>query len=207
MIMHLLFSFLALVDITLGHNAISKCEVDKLFLRYNLSSLPFNDTKSDIYDIDTEKSPPGVLLTAWAGPPSSSPLFKYSCHIKTHVSYCEKHGYKHVFFEDTVDMERARNVYRNPPHWIKVQALMHILDQLPRHPWVLYVDSDTVIFDSPAENNTSIESFLKGFEYDKSTTSIILPGTHEINLIFDITSLKHVVRAVCCCRWEERLEH
>jgi hypothetical protein len=72
--------------------------------------------------------------------PAHNPTFKYErlgpLAVENHRRYCERHGYR---FISDVPVAADR-----PACWAKLPAM---LDALEHHRWVLWADSDTLIFD------------------------------------------------------------
>lgn len=72
--------------------------------------------------------------------PSNNDMFKYErlgmMALENRRLYCERHGY--TFIKD-VDIAKDR-----PACWAKIPAILKAFEQ---HEWVLWADSDTLIFD------------------------------------------------------------
>ena len=109
------------------------CSTTSLVKQGNMSSsidIRVNNTYS------ANMSSIGAIVSAWSGPL----LDQFACQLKSQREYCEKHGCKYYFLEDFSDWEQKRN--GSAPHFIKIQAMMYVMNIVPRHPWVLYLDTD-----------------------------------------------------------------
>ena len=69
---------------------------------------------------------------------------KYSFEINQ--SYCTRHGYCYIQYNDTIDKTR-------PPAWSKILA---IKDQIDNFDWIFYIDADAIFFN----HDIKIESFI-----------------------------------------------
>ena len=82
----------------------------------------------------------GVAVITFNDVPATNSTFKYDrlgrMAIENRRIYCERHGY-HFTCEVPVAQDR-------PPCWAKIPA---ILKAFETNPWVLWADSDTLIFD------------------------------------------------------------
>lgn len=80
--------------------------------------------------------------------PRRNATFKYErlgpMAIENHRQYCARHGY--AYYEDTPD------IGDRPACWAKIPALLRALEV---HPWVLWADSDALVFDP----SVRLESF------------------------------------------------
>ena len=119
----------------------------------------------------------GAIVSTYSGLNSSASYERWRCQIKNHEKYCSRHGYKCYFLTDTEQYINGRSSILGhlTGYWIKIQALRDIL---PQHPWVLYLDIDTV-FDTP-ESTMSIESLLNLHAINdkdmNATASLYMPG-------------------------------
>ncbi len=78
-------------------------------------------------------------VVTFNAPPDRPPTFKYEVlgqlSLLNHQHYCERHGYA---FVSTAEIDRSR-----PACWAKLPALIAALQV---HEWVLWADSDTLVF-------------------------------------------------------------
>lgn len=83
--------------------------------------------------------PQDIAVITFNDVPPHNPTFKYDVlgcmAIENHRRYCERHGY--AFISD-VPVARDR-----PACWAKIPALLQAIET---HRWVLWADSDTLIF-------------------------------------------------------------
>lgn len=94
--------------------------------------------------MNPRRSPPGrsdLAIITFNEVPAINPTFKYEVlgplAIENRRRYCERHGYDFIS-----DVAIARD---RPACWAKIPAL---LDALATHEWVLWADSDTLIFEA-----------------------------------------------------------
>ena len=77
------------------------------------------------------------------------------CQIASHRRFCDKYGYEYISYDDNKVWESDRNSKLVvAAHWLKVNALLDLLNQ--GYPWILYVDVDTVF----ANITYSVEDFI-----------------------------------------------
>ena len=136
----------------------ARCKISEMQRFTNFSATILNMDYAHLHDIrSTLLVNEGAIVTSYAtslqpsgeGYDNPKTAFNFSCQIQSHLEYCLKNGYSCHVRSDS---------YRNKSIsscWNKVMAIMELL---PIHPWVLYLDTDS-LFVSP-QLSPSIESLI-----------------------------------------------
>lgn len=141
----------------------------------------------NLRNISTSHSPPnhndtpGAILTVWGGDVPDS----YKCQIDSHKLYAEKHGYTYYLINNMTELNWEYHVNSGQLidiYWFKLLALLHVLKQEPKHPWVLYIDTDDIFENNYNQsekdhNNMSIEDHLKTIQ-NYENIHMIFPDNH-----------------------------
>ena len=134
---------------------ISEFDIEKQFKNINFESLKPTNV-------------PGAVLTAW-----DESVENWDCQIASHKRFADRFGYSYYIYNDTsYTLENEGEDSTLPPHWVKVKALLWALEKEPKHPWVLYLDTDSIVDDSKKQQSRNVENFLR-----------TVPNEEEIHLI------------------------
>jgi hypothetical protein len=110
----------------------------------------------------------GAIVSVYTVNNRTRTIKRWECQLQNHDTYCKKHGYKCYFITDR-DHDWKRRHGNLPGHWLKIQVIRELLSQ---HPWVLYLDTDT-IFNNP-KSTPSIEDVLN--LSNNRSVSLYMPG-------------------------------
>lgn len=103
---------------------------------------------------------PGAVVTSYSGVMPR----EYKCQVESHQRYCDRFGYKCYTIEDN-NWDRQDI----PKYWSKIKSILSIMKMVPKHPWILYLDADSVVQDLPELSNRSVENFLRLNPNDDAT--------------------------------------
>jgi hypothetical protein len=130
----------------------------------------------------------GALVRLYSTTNTSAAYNRWHCQLQSHQQYCDKHGYVCYFVTDTERWAQDRkNIPTKSQYWIKLQVLRELL---PQHPWVLYLDTDSV-FLSPS-TTPSVESII-GMYPESARAAVFVP--QKVGWTTDIMFFRNSVYA------------
>lgn len=103
---------------------------------------------------------PGAVVTSYSGVIPD----QFKCQVETHQKFCDRFGYQCYFVEYT-----SWSYTDIAKHWSKIKAILSVMKSNPKHPWILYLDTDSVVENLPHLLNHSIENFMRNNPNDAST--------------------------------------
>ena len=146
--------------------------------------------------------PRGVVVSTW----NSQNTSRYSCQLESQRKFCEKYNYTYRMFAGTEEFNKEVSllpyllndlslsladrytlhcccfVYLKradlnlPPHWMKVQAIRKIMSEQPRVPWILYLDTDSMIIENKSLPENPIETLLTANNDTHPDSFLFLPS-------------------------------
>lgn len=116
----------------------------------------------------------GAIVSLYAVTNQTEGINSWKCQLLNHERYCERHGYTCYFILDSDEWKASRTGHEGSSlygYWLKFQVIPRVLRD---HPWILYLDADTVFGDP--ETAPSIDSILTENAKNRSLVSLYMPG-------------------------------
>ena len=143
------------------------------------------DPPADVLAANATRSPrlPGLLFSVWSGEPGLFGWFgfdaarrQWKCQIKSHEAFAAAQGVHYRLVRDQAAWAEERSRDGLAPHWMKVQAIRHLLSE--GHAWLFYVDTDTV-FGLRKKGEFSLNSLMSTLD---PATSIVMDGANSLGV-------------------------
>ena len=135
------------------------------------------DPPADVLAANATRSPqqPGLLFSVWSGDLDEARR-QWKCQIESHEAFAEAQGVSYRLVADQAAWAEERSRQGLAPHWVKVQAIRHLLFE--GHAWLFYVDTDTV-FGPRKKGELSLNSLMSTLD---PTTSIVMDGSNSLGV-------------------------
>lgn len=151
------------------------CSVTRSWER-GIESARFNPP-ADVLAANATGSPrlPGLLFSVWSGDLDHARV-QWKCQIESHEAFADAQGVSYRLVRDRDEWAEERNREQLAPHWVKVQAIRHLLSE--GHAWLFYVDTDTV-FGLHKKGGGSLNSLMSSLD---PMTSIVMDGSNSLGV-------------------------
>lgn len=137
----------------------------------------------------------GAVVSLYSGLSREEASKRWQCQLQNHEQYATRHGYKYYFITDTDEWTAERESIPNPGinngnnyYWFKLQVLRKLIHH---HPWLLYLDTDSVFRDPttapPVEQFTTL-----GEASDTNKKSIYMPD-YQVGWSTDIMLFRNTL--------------
>jgi hypothetical protein len=115
------------------------------------------------------------LFSVWSGDLDHARV-QWKCQIESHEAFANAQGVSYRLVRDWDEWAEERSREGLAPHWVKVQAIRHLLSE--GHAWLFYVDTD-LVFGLRQKGEASLNSLMSTLD---PATSIVMDGSNSLGV-------------------------